>query len=113
MASHASALDLPRPGKTALPYAALAICALALDLDPRLPWLAGVAGALLFATARSLRTLSAQHELAAVRRTADRLIVHNPISRDASDLVRWRRNEIPPRAEHGTLRRDGERVRRW
>src|SRR4029077_1783441 len=112
MASHASALDLPRPGKTALPYAALAICALALDLDPRLPWLAGVAGALLFAPAGSVRTPRAPHELVLVRRTADRLIVHNPISRDASDLVRWRCNELTTRAKRESLRRDVERVLR-
>jgi hypothetical protein len=112
MASHASALDLPRPGKAALPYAALAICALALDLDPRLPWLAGVAGALLFATAGSVRTLRAHHELVLVRRTADRLIVHNPISRDASDLVRWRCNELTTRAKRESLRRDIQGVLR-
>ncbi len=103
-----SSLDLPRPGKAALPYAALAIAALALDVDPRLPWLAGVAGALLFATAGSVRTLRARHELIAVRRTADRLIVHNPISRDASDLVRWRCNELTTRAKRESLRRDIE-----
>jgi hypothetical protein len=112
MASMLSSLDLPRPGKAALPYAALAIAALALDVDPRLPWLAGVAGALLFATAGSVRTLRARHELIAVRRTADRLIVHNPVSRDASDLVRWRCNELTTRAKREALRRDIDRVLR-
>jgi hypothetical protein len=107
-----STLDLPRPGKTALPYAALAICALALDADPRLPWLAGVAGALLFATAGAVRTERARHELAAVRRTADRLIVHTPHTRDASDLVRWRCNELTTRAKREALRRDVEGVLR-
>lgn len=108
----ASTLDLPRPGKAALPYATLAIAALLLDVDPRLPWLAGVAGALLFASAGAVRTLRAHHELVAVRRTADRLIVHNPISRDASDLVRWRCNELTTRARRESIRRDIERVLR-
>src|SRR5260370_15667 len=66
MASLTSTLDLPRPGKTALPYAALAICALALDADPRLPWVAGVAGALLFPTAGTVRPARARHALTAV-----------------------------------------------
>ena len=107
-----STLDLPRPGRAALPYAGLALAALALDADPRLPWLAGAAGAVLFATAGSVRTVRARHELAAVRRTADRLIVHNPISRDASDLVRWRCNELTTRAKRESLRRDIEGVLR-
>ena len=107
-----STLDLPRPGKAALPYAALALAALALDADPRLPWLAGVAGALLFATAGVIRTERARHELAAVRRTADRLIVHAPHTRDASDLVRWRCNELTTRAQRESLRRDVDRVLR-
>src|ERR1700704_3389864 len=105
-----STLDLPRPGKTALPYAALALVALALDADPRLPWLAGVAGAVLFATAGTVRTVRARHELAAVRRTADRLIVHMPLSRDASDLLRWRCDELTTRAQRESLRRDVERM---
>jgi hypothetical protein len=108
-----STLDLPQPGKAALPYAALAIAALALDADPQLPWLAGVAGALLFATAGVLRAARAHHELVAVRRTADRLIVHTPhTTRDASDLVRWRSNELTTRAKRESLRRDVERVLR-
>ncbi len=107
-----STLDLPRPTRAALPYVALAIAALALDVDPRLPWLAGVAGAVLFATAGAVRTVRARHELAAVRRTADRLIVHNPLSRDASDLVRWRCKELTTYAKRERLRRDIERLLR-
>jgi hypothetical protein len=107
-----STLDLPRPGKAALPYAALALAALALDADPRLPWLAGAAGAVLFATAGAVRAVRARHELAAVRRTADRLIVHTPHSRDASDLVRWRCKELTTYAKRDRLRRDIERLLR-
>jgi hypothetical protein len=105
-----STLDLPRPGKAALPYAALALAALALDADPRLPWLAGAAGAVLFATAGAVRTVRARHELAAVRQTADRLIVQTPHSREASELVRWRCNELTTYAKRERLRRDIERL---
>jgi hypothetical protein len=105
-----STLDLPRPGKAALPYVALALAALALDVDPRLPWLAGAAGAVLFATAGAVRTVRARQELAAVRRSADRLIVHAPHSRDASDLVRWRCRELTTGAKRERLRRDIEQL---
>ena len=105
-----SSLDLPRPGKAAVPYAALALAALALDADPRLPWVAGVAGALLFATAGAIRGVRAHHELVAVRRTADRLIVLSPHTRDASDLVRWRSAELTTRAKREALRREIERI---
>jgi len=103
-------LDLPRPAKAALPYAALALATLALDADPRLPWLAGAAGALLFGAAGTVRTVRAHHELVAVRRTADRLIVTSPHTRDASDLVRWRSQELTTRAKREALRRDIERM---
>ena len=105
-----SSLDLPRPAKAAVPYAALALAALALDVDPRLPWVAGVAGALLFAAAGTVRTARAHHELVAIRRTADRLIVHSPHGRDASELVRWRSRELTTRAKRDELRRDIERI---
>jgi hypothetical protein len=101
-----STLDLPRPGRAALAYGALALAALSLDVDPRLPWLAGATAAILFAGAGTIRTARAYHELVAVRRTADRLIVHNPLSRDASDLVRWRSAELTTRARRDALRRD-------
>jgi hypothetical protein len=103
-------LDLPRPGKAALPYAALALATLALDADPRLPWLAGAAGALLFGAAGTVRVVRAHHELVAVRRTTDRLIVHSPHTRDASDLVRWRSDELTARAKREALRREIEHI---
>jgi hypothetical protein len=102
-----SSLDLPRPGRAALTYGALACAAVALDADPRLPWLAGLAGFALFAAAGTAQTWRAHHELVAVRRTADRLIVHSPHnSRDASDLVRWRSDELTTRARRDKLRKE-------
>jgi hypothetical protein len=47
-----------------------------------------------------------------VRRTADRLIVHTPHGRDASDLVRWRCKELTTYAKRERLRRDIERLLR-
>ena len=84
----------PRPGKAALPYRRARARGAGARCRSATPWLAGVAGAVLFATAGTVRTVRARHELAAVRRTADRLIVHDPTSRDASDLVRWRCREL-------------------
>lgn len=102
-----SSLDLPRPGRAAAMYGALALAAVALDADPRLPWLAGVLGSALFAAAGTAQTVRAHHELVAVRRTADRLIVHSPHrSRDASDLVRWRSAELTTRAQRDKLRKE-------
>ncbi|MHB8471222.1 MAG: hypothetical protein ACYDCH_15940, partial [Gaiellaceae bacterium] len=106
MAAHAtrySTLDLPRPGRAAVPLLALAAVALMLDIDPRLPWIAGAAGALFFVAAAAGRWFRSHRELTAVRRTADRLIVHEPRSRDASELVRWRSAELttPTRRARG------------
>jgi hypothetical protein len=59
-----------------------------------------------------VRTVRARQELDAVRSSADRLIVHAPHSRDASDLVRWRCSELTTRATRERLRRDIERLLR-
>jgi hypothetical protein len=107
-----SELDLPRPGRSALNFAALAAVSLTLDLDPRLPWPAGVLGASLFLAAGSVRTLQARHELTAVRHVADRLIVDNPRSPDASAVVRWRSDELTSRAARDALRREVDRTLR-
>jgi hypothetical protein len=106
------ALDLPRPGRAALVFAALVAVALLFDADPRLPWEAGVVAAALFAAAGTVRTVREYRELAAVRRAADHLIVHAPRSRDASELVRWRSEQLTARAVRDGLRREVERLRR-
>lgn len=103
-------LDLPRPFKAAAPLAFLAALAGAVDLDPRLPWLVGAFGALTFGIAALVRAVHARVELAAVRRTADRLILHEARSRDASELVRWRCEELTCRDARDALRGEVEHV---
>ena len=103
-------LDLPRPFKAAAPLVLLAALAGAVDLDPRLPWLVGAFGAACFGIAAAVRAVRARVELAAVRRTADRLIVHETRARDASELVRWRCEELTCRASRDSLRREVEHI---
>jgi hypothetical protein len=107
-----SALDLPRPGRAVLVFGVLVAAALALDADPNLPWQAGVVAAAFFAAAGAVRTIREHRELVAVRQAADRLIVHAPRSRDASELVRWRSEELTTRVARDGLRREVERLRR-
>ena len=101
-----SALELPHPVRAALVFGLLAAAALCLEVDPALPWSAGVAAAGLFAAAGTVRTVREQRELTAVRRSADALIIHAPTSRDASELVRWRCAELTTRAERDRLSRE-------
>jgi hypothetical protein len=101
-----SALDLPRPRRAALAFGLLAAAALSLDADPQLPWAAGVAAAVLFLAAGAVRTVHDRRELTSVRRSADALIIHSPTSRDASELVRWRSDELTARAERDRLSRE-------
>ena len=107
-----SALDLPHPWRAALLFAALGAAGLALDADPQLPWTVGVLAALLFGVAGMVRTVQEHHELTAVRRSADRLIVDQPTSRDASELVRWRSDELTTRAQRDRLEREVDRTLR-
>jgi hypothetical protein len=105
-----SSLDLPRPFRAAAPLLALAAAAALFDVDPRLPWLVGAFAASCFAVAAVVRGVRARVELAHVRRAADRLIVHELRSRDASELVRWRCEELTSRASLDSLKRQIERV---
>jgi hypothetical protein len=115
MAAHARpypTLDLPRPFRAAAPLLALAAGAALFDVDPRLPWLVGAFAAACFAAAAVVRAARARVELAHVRGAADRLIVHELRSRDASELVRWRCDELTSRASLDALKRDVERLLR-
>jgi hypothetical protein len=105
-------LDLPRAGRAAAPFAALALLALLFEADPRLPWLVGVAAAAVFAAAAGIRAFAARRELAAVRRTADRLIVNASHRDDGSTLIAWRERELTGRRERDRVRRDIARTLR-
>lgn len=105
-------LDLPRAGRAAAPFAALAALALLFEADPRLPWIVGVASAAVFAAAAGVRAYVARRELAAVRVAADRLILNAAQHDDGSVLIAWREHELVSRRERERLRREVERMLR-
>lgn len=107
-----STLDLPHPWRWAGAFAVLAAAALALDADPTLPWAVGVVAAGLFGIAGATRTFQGERELRAIRRSADRLIVYAPTSRDASELVRWRCAELTQRECRDRVARSVEQTLR-
>ncbi len=114
MASHAPSfgtIDLPRPGRAALPLLALALVALALEAAPELR-LAGLAAALCFAVAAAVRAERARAELRAIRRSADRLILASAVGVEGSDVVRWRMRELVDPATREGLARELEQTLR-
>jgi hypothetical protein len=108
VASHAhrfGLLDLPRPGRAALPLAALAVLALALEADPSLR-IAGAAAAGCFVVAAGVRATRARVDLRAIRRTADRLILVDGAGQESSEIVRWRMDELVAPASRRQLARE-------
>lgn len=107
MASHAQSfggIDLPRPGRAALPLLVVALVALALEVAPQLR-LAGVAAAACFSLAAAIRAERARAELRAIRRSADRLILASAVGVEGSDVVRWRTLElVDPATRQGLAR---------
>jgi hypothetical protein len=108
MATHAPrfvTLELPRPGRAALPLLALALVALVLVVDRQLR-LAGLAAAGCFALAGAVRAARARTELRSVRRVADRLILADAFGAEGSDVVRWRTLELVAPASREELARE-------
>jgi hypothetical protein len=107
VASHAQSfggIDLPRPGRAALPLLAVALVALALEAAPQLR-LAGLAAAACFGLAGAVRAERARAELRAIRRSADRLILASAVGVEGSDVVRWRTLELlDPTTRQGLAR---------
>jgi hypothetical protein len=103
-------LDLPRPGRAAIPFILLALAALGFEADRRLPWIVGVLGAAFFGGAAALRSYRAHRELETVRRTIDRLIVLEPHSSETSVLARWRSLELTSPGYRKMLARETNRV---
>ena len=115
MATHApsfGSLDLPRPGRAALPLLALALVALALEASPELR-LAGLAAAACFVLAAAVRAERARAELRAIRRSADRLILASARGVEGSDVARWRTLElVAPESREGLARELEQTLRR-
>jgi len=114
MATHAPSfgtLELPRPGRAALPLLALALVALALLASPELR-LAGVAAAACFALAAVVRVERAQAELRAIRRSADRVILASKTGGEGSDIIRWRTHELVAPETRDELAREIEQTLR-
>jgi hypothetical protein len=115
VATHAQpfgTIDLPRPGRAALPLLAVAVVALALEADAQLRT-AGAAAAACFAVAAGVRAERARAELRAIRRTADRLILASAVGVEGSDVVRWRTLElVAPATREGLARELVQTLRR-
>jgi hypothetical protein len=114
MATHAPSfgtLELPRPGRAALPLLLLALVALALEASPELR-LAGLAAAGCFVLAAAVRVERARAELRSIRRSADRVILASATGVEGSDLVRWRTLELVAPATRDGLAQEIERLLR-
>jgi hypothetical protein len=114
MATHAPSfgrLELPSPGRAALPLAALAVVALGFEASPQLR-VAGLVAAACFALAAVVRAERARAELRAIRRTADRLILVSATGVEGSDIVRWRTLELVAPGTREALAREVEQTLR-
>jgi len=101
-------LDIPQPRRAAAPFVALGLLALAFEADPRLPWIVGAGAALLFVAAGAVRAVTARHELASLRRSADRVILASGRHGDISAIVAWRADELTGRSARDGLSREIE-----
>lgn len=114
MATHAPSfgrLELPRPGRAALPLVALAVVALAFEASPQLR-VAGLVAAACFALAAAVRAERARAELRAIRRATDRLILASTRGVEGSEIVRWRMRELVAPGTREALAREIERTLR-
>jgi len=100
---------VPRPARSAWPFLALGALALMLDVDPRLPWLAGVGTAAAFVVAAGVRSGRAYLELRSLRRAADVQILRG-IRAPYADFVGWRALELEEPAARRRVQRPLRRL---
>lgn len=93
--------------RSAWPFLLLAAAALALDADPRLPWIAGAVGAAFFTGAAAVRAAQASRDLRRERIVADRLILSGEGAH-----VAWRSRELTGPHSRLQLRHELERTLR-
>jgi hypothetical protein len=94
---------IPRPWLAALPLLALAAASVALDAAPQLPWIVGVAVAVLFLLAGMARALQRYVELRQLRAAADRLIRRDNARIQQSPFLGWRAAELTKPSRRRTL----------
>jgi hypothetical protein len=99
----------PRPIRSAWPFLALGALALMLDVDPRLPWIAGVGSAGFFAVAAGVRAGRTYLELRSLRRAADVQILRG-IRTPYADFVGWRAHELETPAARRRVQRPMRRL---
>src|SRR5713226_8496739 len=99
----------PRPIRSAWPFLALGALALLLDIDPRLPWIAGVGSAAFFAVAAGVRGGRSYLELRSLRHAADVQILRG-IRTPYADFVGWRAHELETPAARRRVQRPMRRL---
>src|SRR5436309_6946493 len=99
----------PRPLRSTWPFLGLAAVALMLDIDPRLPWVAGVGTASFFVVAAGIRSGRAYLELRSLRRAADVQILRG-IRTPYADFVGWRARELEVPAARRRVQRPLRRL---
>jgi hypothetical protein len=98
--SHASLLgpgqplELPRPGRSAAPFAAIAAAALLFLLAPGVPRVLALAAAVAFGLAAAARAVQEQRELGRLRSSLDRLLLRKALPDAGSPLLVWRAGEL-------------------
>jgi hypothetical protein len=85
-------------------FLTLAAASLALDAAPQVPWKAGVAGAVLFAAAGTIRRVQSAAERRTARRVADDRIMRG------RGVPHWRELELTSPRARATRRRQVERI---
>ncbi len=97
MATHVhrppAALGIPRPLRSAWPFLALCLVALALDAAPQLPGLVGVGISSVFLLAGAVRAGQSELELRRLRAAADRQILRG-VAKPYSDFLAWRASQL-------------------
>lgn len=116
MASHRIVLlgegrpaEIPRPGRAAAPFAALACAALLLDALPGLAWEVGPLVAAPFLLAALVRASQERLALARLRATTDRILLRDGHA-GSSPLLAWRAAELVSLQERERLADEARRI---
>lgn len=116
MASHRIVLlgegrpaEIPRPGRAAAPFAALACAALLLDALPGLAWEVGPVVAAPFLLAALVRASQERLALARLRATTDRILLRDGHA-GSSPLLAWRTAELVSLQARARLADEARRI---